>query len=291
MGYQPVIDSYEEWTGEGWSSRNQILAWGAGAELVIRLKTMGHIAEKMWQEAANDKERVERFDQHHHMNQWLVYKLDEHKEGRDDITAVNILRPWQRSRNHASSDQEEVVVGRASGQLDLLAFSASTQKAKIHTSYMTDGRSVRATSISPSNDPLLAACLSDTALVLYPRWNTDRDTEPISEVSVIPSGKPGRTWSTRFLTHDRLAVGLGPSTEPLHVYDIGPDGISSAPLRKFSTAGADVKLYGDDRVDTNGSTTSGTSSVYPIAPIAASSQAGGREGEIFLSGWYDGAVR
>ena len=291
MGYQPVIDSYEDWVADDWSSRHEVLAWGAGAELVVRLKTMGNSAEQMWQNAKGDSERSERFDQHHHMVEWLAYNEDEHMEGRDDITSVNLLRPGQRTQLVSSKAEEEVVVGRANGELALLSLSASQGRSFIRQRYITDGRPVRSASVSVCENVLVAACLSDTALALYPLRSANIDISPSSETSIIPSGRPGRTWSTRFLAHDRLAVGLGPSVEPIHVYSIGPAGISSEPLRKFGTAGADLKISGDDRVDTTGCTTSGTSSVYPIAPIAASSQAGGREREIFLSGWYDGVVR
>ena len=290
MGYQPVIDSYEEWIADDWSSRNEVLAWGAGAQLVVRRTTMGHRAEQMWQ-SARIAERPGIFDQHHRIVKWLAYKEDEYVEGRDDITSLNLLRPGQRTQYDSSTPEEEIVVGRASGKLDLVVLSAPDEKNSIRHQYLTEGRAVRSASVNTSEHKLVAACLSDTDLALYPLRSGEAEVLPTSQVSVIPKGKPGRTWSTRFLTHDRLAVGLGPSVEPIHVYNIGPDGISSEPLRKFGTVGAEVKLFGDDRVDTTGSTTSGTSSVYPIVPIAASSQAGGREGEIFLSGWYDGVVR
>ena len=291
MGYQPVIDSYENWISDDWSSRHEVLAWGAGAELKVRLKTMGHGSEQMWQNARDDVERSENFNQHHHLIEWLAYKENEHEEGRDDITSVNLLRPGQRMQQHPSETGEEVVVGRANGELALVTLSASQERSSISQRYLTDCRPVRSASVSFCESVLVAACLSDTSLALYPLRAADIDVSPVSEVSVIPSGQPGRTWSTRFLTHDRLTVGLGPSIEPIHVYSIDPAGLCPEPLRRFGTAGADVKMFGDDRVDTTGCTTSGTSSVYPIAPIAASSQAGGREGEVFLSGWYDGVVR
>lgn len=291
IGYQPVIDSYEDWTADDWSSRHEVLAWGAGAGLLVRLKTMGHAAEQMWQDAGNDVETLAKFDQHHHMFEWLAYKEDGHLEGRDDITSVNLLRPGKGTQQLSSGTEEEVVVGRASGELALLSLSASKERSCIRQRYITDDRPVRSATVSKSENVLVAACVSDTALALYPLQSSDTDVSPVSEIAVIPSGKPGRTWSTRFLTHDHLAVGLGPSIEPIHVYNITPAGIFSEPLRKFGTAGADVKMFGDDRVDTTGCTTSGTSSVYPIVPLAASSQAGGREGDLFLSGWYDGVVR
>lgn len=37
MGYQAVLDSYEEWTANDWSTRKSVVAWGAGAELVLKV--------------------------------------------------------------------------------------------------------------------------------------------------------------------------------------------------------------------------------------------------------------
>ena len=288
MGYQPVIDSYDECTGNEWSSRREVLAWGAGAGLVMRIKEMGDRVEESYHKGRRTNDRVRQYDeQHHHKIDWMVRKEDHYSEGRDDITSLNLLRPSQKQ----SSNSEHIITGRASGSLECVNLSMEEHAAKTITNYLTHGRAVRSASVNNTRDPLLAACLSDSDLAIYPVYSPAKDTEPHEEISVIPSGKPGRTWSTRFLCHNRLAVGLGPSTEPIHIYDISPDGVSNKPLRKYSAAGADLKMSGDDRVDTTGTTASGTSSVYPIAPIGPSSQAGGAEGEIFLSGWYDGAVR
>lgn len=287
MGYQPVIDSYESSTGASWTSRKEVVCWGAGAELVLRIKGMGDKVEMAWQEASIRRERLEKYDQHHHKIEWAVYKENHLQEGRDDITSVNLLRTSQRPEDSS----EYVVVGRASGALQYLRLVPEKHESEVVAKYITDDRPVRGATISPSTEPLLAACLSDGTVAIYPVTDDDTMIQPLGELDVIPLNQPGRTWSTRFLSRDRLAVGIGQSTEPLHIYHISQADIPTKPLRKFGTEGADVTVYGDTGVHLGSTSSSGSSSVYCLAPISPSSQAGGSAGDIFLSGWYDGAVR
>ena len=288
MGYQPVIDSYEEQMGSDWSSRREVLIWGAGAELIMRVKGMGEKNEEQYQALQNYSERARLYDpQHHHNINWIFYKPDRLEDGRDDITSVKLLRHFQSPENGT----EYVLIGRASGNLECVGFVDGEASGETVSHYQTNGRAVRSASVNNAKEPILATCLSDTDLAIYPVFNQTMDNVPRQDISIIPAGKSGRTWSTRFLSHNRLAVGLGPFTTPLHVYDVSHDGIAKEPLRRFGTAGADLKISSDDRNEMAGSAASGISSVYAIAPIRPSSQAGGAEGEIFLSGWYDGAVR
>lgn len=295
MGYQPVIDSYLDWIGNDWGSRHEVVAWGAGAELVVRLTETGSDAVKRYQESKFKNrvqgEPMEFFRNPHKFGvKWLCYRDKTMVDGADDITAVNLLRSSQKDQ----VDVEQVLVGRASGGLDLVGLSALHSAARlVRKTFKTGGRPVRSASVNSSTHPLAAACLSNTELVLYPvsAPGGDFEVSPVAIVSVIPSEGTGRTWTTRFLSQDRLAVGLGPSTDPLYIYDISPTGMTTNPLRTFGTTGADLKMHGDDRVETPGSSITNTSSVYAIAPIDASSQATGRDGEIFMSGWYDGVVR
>lgn len=287
MGYRPVIDSYESSTGGSWSSRKEIVCWGAGAELILRTKGMGDEIERAWQEASIGRERLEKYDQHHHKVEWAVYKENHLQEGRDDITSVNLLRTPQRPKDAS----EHVVVGRASGGLQYLRLLPEKHESEVVANYMTDSRPVRGATVSPSTEPLLAACLSDGTVAIYPVIDDDPMIQPLGELEIIPPIKPGRTWSTRFLSRDRLAVGIGQSTEPLHIYHLSPAGVPNKPLRKFGTEGADVTVYGDATIHQGSSCSSGSSSVYSLSPITPSAQAGGSSGDIFLSGWYDGAVR
>ena len=279
MGYQPVIDSYESWSGGDWSSRHQVVAWGAGAELMLRCKKTGGLAEKEW----HSREWAQRhtfLDQHHHMYEWIAYKEPGTTDGRDDITSVNLL--------HGVEDgSERVLIGRASGRLDHVSVSAQNLTSTIVGTYATGGRSVRSATLSAAPRPILAACLADSAIALYPSDASTKTIDPLDEVIAIPPGAPGRTWSSKFLCNNRLAVGRGPSGQPILVYEIDQTGFSHAPLRRF-----DIQPETAEELNYASAPNSvHTTSVYPIIPIDPSSAAGGAEGDIFLSGGYDGNIR
>ena len=283
MGYQPVIDSYNDQYGSSWNSRKEVLAWGAGAELVLRVKTIGDQAEEEWRSSDQGEKISGRFDQHRHRSQWAVYKEADCREGRDDITSVQLLRPNQRPPNGA----EHIIVGRASGGLEYVQYF----KNRVETTarYDTSGRPIRSATCSSITEPLIAACLGDSTLAIYPVRSDELETPPLTEVCVMPEEQPGRTWTTRFLRHNCLAVGLGSCAIPLQVYGIDPDGISKSPVRTFDAKIIDIAP--DARIDIAGSISSNTSSVYSISPLSPSSQASGAEGDLFLSGWFSGSVR
>ncbi|MCJ1399206.1 hypothetical protein MMC11_002408 [Xylographa trunciseda] len=274
MGFQPVIDSYAEQSGSSWSSRDEILAWGAGAELNLRLKGMGEKVECQWQESG-DNERTLKYDQFHHRTKWLTYKDDTHYDGRDDITSVNLLRPWQKPAGGA----EHLIIGRASGELVHVSLSNRKSECRIVARFTTGDRRVQSAHISSSRDPLLAACLSTGSVVVYPVSSNSLDTKPCTELPVIPASTSGRTWATSFLRPERLAIGIGPSTFPLHIYDVSSSKISPTPLRKFSACADCCK------------SDSSKSSVYAIAPLDPATRASGAMGDVFMSGWYDGSIK
>ncbi|MCJ1341175.1 hypothetical protein MMC09_006471 [Bachmanniomyces sp. S44760] len=281
MGYHPVIDSYLDFTEAQWTSRKETMAWGAGPQLNIRITHMGTEAKKASQVAnAYERRSYNRF--HHHV-QWGTYREDWHIDGRDDITSVNLLRSFQKE---TPANNEQVIIGRASGGLERITLSLEDSAFQVETSFITDNRPIRSADLSKSDKPVLAACLADNVLALYPTNSSINNTAPYEQISVLASETPGRTWSTQFLTHDLLAIGLGPSTEPIHIYSIQPSGTTKTTLRRFHTE--EDYTYTDLPASATGSR---TNSVYPISPISSSSQAGGADGEIFLSGWYDGVVR
>jgi len=284
MGYQPIIDSYEEWVGGNWSSRKEVVAWGGGAKIILRLRRTGDEAETAWQ-AHREPDRRSVLDEHHHMYDWITYQEHGLVDGRDDITATNILR----SKNGSDDTSEHILVGRASGKLDRVTIAVETARSRVITSYDTGKRPVRSATVSSASEPLLAACLAENAVALYSTTSQGPNIKPLAEVSAIPPGRPGRTWSSRFLRQDRLAVGRGPSGQPLLVYGINETGFSKYPIRKYNVRQNDTVSGGGLIDDTSAS--SPNTSIYPIAPIAPSSAAGGAEGDIFLSGGYDGNIR
>ena len=276
MGFTPVIDSYEAWYGGDWTSRKEVIAWGAGAALCMRTKTMGKDKNHKWHNLDNKHQKgVNSHDQRY---AYATYNAEGAREGLDDITSVSLL-PEQ-----SLNDSENVIIGRASGDLALVGLSSETGQSRVVSGYETQGRPVRSAAIRSEPNALLAACLSDSTIALYPIDPACSQVPPISQISAFSSNQT-RTWSSHFLSRDRLVLGLGPSQEPLHVYNIGQGEISQESVRRLELndfcAEARLDLRGD--IGTRSAT-----SVYSIAPIDASSSVGRAEGDIFLSGAYDG---
>ncbi len=278
MGYQPVIDSYEEWIGNDWASRRQVLTWGAGPDLILRLKAMGDEAKRIPQDADAYWQENGTRDQHHHVYKWATLRDKQFEPGKDDIRSVNLLRPTQK----LEYSLEYVIVGRASGTLDLVTISALDGSSVSKAEFDTGARPLRDATTNEAPNPLLATCFYTGEIALYPVRFGDESVKALDESSVYPPTVGGRIWSCRFLRNDLLALGLGPSKTPMHVYDIQPDGFSDQPIRKFA--------FGID--DSRGlDTGSGFNTVYPIEPIAAGTAAGRSDGVIFLSGGFDGHIR
>ncbi|KAL8894055.1 MAG: hypothetical protein Q9192_004658 [Flavoplaca navasiana] len=276
MGYQPVIDSYEAWTGSNWTSRRETIAWGAGSDLVLRVKWMGpDIVSKRRRTTPGKGTSV---DQHHDSKWWKIsepYLVN----GRDDIMTINLLRDEQKP----SSDNEFIVVGRASGGLDLVSVHHRGRWSwKRETRFETGRRSVRSASVSKSDPPLLAACLGDQAIAIYHVTIAGQDPmQPLGKILFDELKTPCRLWSTVFLRHDRLAVSLGPHVEPIRVFDIKPNAIPTEDIRRFSFAESHAGGYVQEQPTT----------AYPLAPLPALSCPCELEGDLFLSGGFDGTIR
>ena len=276
MGFTPVIDSYDAWYGGDWTSRKEVVAWGAGAALWMRSKIMGKNKRRKWR--ISDNTHWKGMNAHNQVYAYAAYNEKGANEGVDDITSVDLLS------QQSVSDPEQVIIGRASGGLALISLSTETSQSRVLSSYETQGRPIRSAAKNSDNNPLLAACLSDSTVALFPIDPTRNRVHPISQVSANPSSQL-RTWSSRFLGHDRLLVGLGPSDEPLHVYNIGQGEISQESVRMLELNDYSAHARLDLRWD-NGARRA--TSVYTLAPIDTSSSAGRAEGDVFLSGAYDG---
>lgn len=269
MGFIPVIDSYEAWYGGDWSSRKETVAWGAGADLVVRSRTMGPKAQDVWNATVNRNPKY--FNAHYHTYKWANYHEPGVKEGLDDITFVKLLQ------QASVDDPEQFIVGRVSGALDLVSLNQNTSQSQVRCSFTTEGRAVRSATTN-GLQTLLAACLSDSIVSLYSicssTSHTAREIAPVAETSANPSGQVGRTWTSRFLNNDRLAVGYGPAPQPIRIYKIGRGELASESPGLFTP---ETGRHAEE-----------STSVYSVSPIPTSSSAGG---DIFLSGAYDGLVR
>ena len=276
MGYQPVIDSYSEWIGPGWTDRKELLAWSAGTELVLRIKQTTQRAARQWRRAASDPRRL--FCE----NRWFTYKSPGSSEGRDDITSLKLLRPSQFDVDSVNGDAQHVILGRANGDLRRLEFNLSSPGEPYSQAYATRGHNVLALDVSSSTSPLLASCLGDCRVTLYNVYNDKLLNEPISEIALSDLRSSNRVWSCKFLSETLLAVGTGPSKDPLNIYHITPGGVSQHPLRKTDEVNFEPDV---------GNAWTFPTSIYAVAPLPSSSTASALPGEVFLSGAFDGRIR
>ncbi|KAJ4313002.1 hypothetical protein N0V94_007171, partial [Neodidymelliopsis sp. IMI 364377] len=269
MGYQPCIDSYEETFGT-WGERREVLVWSAGTQVVMRVKETG---DGLGKRSCSGDDKTRTVDSFGHSNSWFTYKIPDSSEGRDDITSLRLLRPHQKEEG-----KEVVVFGTASGQLTRLDINPERAET-IEQHFDTLGRAVGAISISSSSSPMLAATLGDTSLALYPPLDGETSDTPIEALShvtpIIQGARSGRIWSCNFLSPDKVAIGIGPTSEPIQVYKITADGFLPTPHRSF----------------TLGTTRSSQTSIYPLLPVPARTQGSSEAGNVFLSGGYDGIVR
>jgi WD40 repeat protein len=279
QGFSPAVDSYEKFIGNRWTDRRQVVAWSAGAELVVRVKVRDSLTEETHRTASSQDQRgkLENI-------RWWTYKPLSSVEGRDDITSIKISRKGSQKQNDIDSS-EQIIVGTANGDLQMLEIPPATEGNVIKTYFVTNGMSVRSISLSSDIETnqeqprYLAANLADSNIALYQVDSTQSKIAPVSEINAIADRRKGcRIWSTSFLDPKHLAVGLGPSIEPINIFEIRPEGIVEEPVRKICLSSSADALESAKR-----------SSVYPIESLLDSN--GGKDGHLFLSGGYDGIVR
>ena len=293
MGYQPVIDSYDEFTSGEWGARREVLVWGGGIKIMMRIKETTPIDEGPEQDSEKIGERGSR-DHFGHLTNWYWWKIQGGRDGPDDITALSLLQPEQKLNGNL--DTESIVFGTASGNLSLLQVNVEKEMLSTHK-FNTGRRPVTSMTVSRGRETMVAASLSDSDIALYrlpldePQEDTTTPREALSEVRVGVSGTgTDRIWSTNFISDSRIAVGVGPSFEPLQIYQITPDGLSSEPIRKFNInelcwAGREdyvIRLQERPRLN---------ASIYPVLPFPADPSSRASTGDVFLSGGYDGVIR
>ncbi len=268
MGFVPVIDSYEVWSGGDWASRKEVVAWGEGSKLVVRRRNMGPGREKSEHDLLSQPPLRPRWDTY---TKWGL------REGVDDITTLSLLL-------RDLEDKEEILVGRASGSLERVLLDGWKDKEAL-TSYDTQGMPVRYTTVHDNDKSVAAACLGDHTVAFYPLRSEGENTESYLQTSIREAGKNVRTWSAKFLRKGRVAVGLGRSKQPIHIFDLD---------QRSQTFERAIEVLFDDSANMDG-LDSGThslgTSVYSITPLPPSSTSSGAEGDVFLSGAYDAHIR
>jgi len=273
IGFTPQLDVYEE-IGTTWRHRKETLAFSAGAEVCVRQ-----------QNRHGGKEDV----------RWMTYRPLSAFEGRDDITTLHLLKP---EAGESDVETQRLITGTANGDLWILSMPEGASGDVPITYFVTNGQPVRSSSVlqQPFQQSLLVANMGDSRISVYPVDSNRAKIAPLSSIDIRPpqsNGTPAkhlRVWSTEFLSPHRIAAGIGPSSEPIHVYDLTPSGIAKEPIRKFSLQDISDRPASD--VTVTDPTKKRSSSIYPIVPLPAFSTAGSStDSNVFLSGAYDGVVR
>ena len=190
MGYQPAIDC----VGGYASTSTCVLAWGAGAEVVVRV-----------------------IEENKGSLRWMFWQDPELLDGKDDITSLSFS-----NLASAETDQEyRIIIGRASRRLEHLTIAdngCTVQKLD------TCSRDVRSAHVSQGVKPLIAAGL-DGDVVLYDLLSASTPTETQVELPVFAGDQGVSTWTVRFVNNLRIGVGRGPANPALCIFDVTPDSI------------------------------------------------------------------
>lgn len=278
MGYQPAVDSYEESIGPSWDARRQVLAWSAGAEVVMRVKGMG------LKNKADTRDTYSYLDHYQHHTRWFTFRAPGMREGRDDITSLHLLKGQYRQESSSRTDVEHVISGTASGRLELSHLELDRASSKtLGAVFETNNGQIRCGDVEASNETMLAVGLGMATVALYtiPKYlhsipDQHEIIQPLSEQTVASGGNTAYTVrAIRFLSNNRLLVGGGLSEAPIHIYEVTSAGLSKDPIRAVD------HLYIEDE----------KTSVYALQALASSAGARYGAGEIFLSGASDGIVR
>jgi hypothetical protein len=277
IGFTPHMDVYEQDVRGG--AKREVLAYSAGAEVCVRTRE--------WRTGKNGKEKDK--------VSWRTYRPLTAYEGRDDVTTVHLVRPQSGDKG------VKMITGTANGDLQMLILSDSpgddTDVEKVYLT--TQGQSVRSSSLlqREGRPDLLAAEVGDSKICLYSLEDGQQKITPSSQIDIKDAArekgdvfsKAYRPWSTNFFSGSHLAIGLGPSQEPIHIYALTPSGISTEHVRKFTLSSDEDR---SDEIAPGGVARKPMSSVYPIIPLPPSSAtSSNQDGQVFLSGAYDGIIR
>ncbi|KKZ63569.1 hypothetical protein EMCG_02106 [[Emmonsia] crescens] len=279
LGYRPVIDSYEVWCGNSWNNRKEVLVWGAGAELNIRVTDLSCYGKSSTRKqpgrtgigVARDRKSSDRplegvtwavFNNLHGVNSW------------DDIAGVHALPS---THGEPGTESEDIIFGRRSGSLVRMAISPGTGSTELKKRYITGKSNIlEKTDLSAGPQRVLAATLGRRSIAFFRADAEEDEVRPLDELKTTVQGF-ARHKCSRLLCDERIAIGSDGAIDTISVYDLTPTGVIKT---------RDFKM---DNLDDGG--LERKSQVQTIEPLPVTSRTGGSAGDLFLSGWEDSNVR
>ena len=251
MGYQPVMDCLESWKS---GASHEVLAWGGGAELIIRSKT--ELSRSSSNDTAKTNFSLSPLSPLDGQLEWITYKPSDMFDGLDDITAVKLLRPHQ----HHEDGKHHMVLGRANGCLDLLSIDSSGVELE---QLGPTQPSIGCVDVTSTKDPIVAACVDNWKIVLHRLGSLDPE-ETGSDFVFRHEKMTEKIWTLKYLNSSLLAIGSGTTRQPISILNLTPTGLveQNISFTPYNYPGA----------------------VYAIEPLQDSSC-------LFLTGHYQGFVQ
>lgn len=268
MGYVPNIDSHEEIIGGGWNRRNDVVIWTAGPRILYRYRRRGEDLDSVTNQDVP-------FDQNGARSVYSSFQEPNSVAGRDDWTALQLLRPANGTFQSKDDDQTfSVVTGAASGRISVVETcinSSNLQRIqhKISQEYQGSSSSaIRGLDISPSQRFILSASASRNLDLFDTQAESERNAIP--SISTLQLDPKSQCWSARYLTEEIILAGIGSSTRPLQVHHVSPTGIVPTPLR----------TYISPRL----------TSVYSLLALPPTASGSSHTNQVFLSGQRNGLI-
>ncbi|KAH8666751.1 hypothetical protein BX600DRAFT_462458 [Xylariales sp. PMI_506] len=261
------------------ASQEETVVWGAGEDIVARIRRSGHIqpgSEEEWFSLQGSS---------------LGFL-----SGRDDITSLSILNNLDQPGLLSG-----VLAGRASGDLRLLSLDPSsfgwTEAVFMPASMDNSDDGVHQTEVQAfvvDSSRTTLATISRDNLLLYPLHNPSDKAEEddpeadehhtpvitaaeVIKVKELPRSRPFKFMRTiKFMDNGDLAVGLAGSSQPLRYLTATPTGVELIAAAKMQVSDRCPEPYILDDRDLG--------TVGHIMPIDAASIIGGH-GNVVLSSW------
>jgi F-box-like len=253
IGYRPSLDSHEVWTGGRWQDREEVLAWGAAAEIILKIKRTGTQAHETW----------------------LRFNDLEHVSSHDDIRGLHLLRPDHPSR---LAGKQHLIFGRARGDVYHIAIDPEDATYQVQQTFITNLTEIHSLDLSPGPEPILAVHSFDGHISLY--RTTTKDTEVTSFAKLTGETEEGTPRHyIKFLSPSRIAVGHGRVMDTIVISDVAEDHISTH--RELTFEDPYHRSLWPRR----------KARVGAITPLGVDTYGGRADGQIFLAGWGNSRVR
>ncbi|KAE8352952.1 hypothetical protein BDV28DRAFT_148557 [Aspergillus coremiiformis] len=252
IGYRPSIDSYEVWNGNTWADRKEVLAWGAGHEIVMRTKQYGEAKEQKWFRF-NDLDTV---------------------SSHDDICGLHILRPGHYLKD---DNKEHLIFGRMRGDLLHLAIKPNGTHDYVQR-FHTFNSTLEHIDLSGGPEPTLAAHHENGTVSFYSTIKEEAAVQPFGHITV-ESRLAARNKPSKFLSPTLFAIGTGRDEDALAISSISSERIALEREIEVPSLDLDIRIGLPPR-----------SAISSITPLCGQGSTGS-DGNVFLAAWGDRRIR